>query len=317
LDSDAALTLILGGFMGRLIGVGGVLLVLGFVGVFFGLGAYLLLGLETAYPDVDGGPDVAFAEAPEKIDPACLWPILDTAFSPDAPKAPERIPLQGCAPAAAEEETDNGWVRVSLQSGEPGDADFDRRFSGARVAQVTGRGLLVLQAYDNWGGSGVFSSLIIGRLGSQGAELVDGRAHPFGDRCTGGLAGTHVGLDGYLIASANMTPWDILMTPLSDQPIEAQWDAGKARFGAAFLSAPSCAICCSAVTKEYAVSSRGEVSSVGLRFNASAVPSSDDPLSTCLEQAVRIAAGEDGLVSQSERTTLGGLIDGCAGDVSN
>lgn len=297
--------------MGRLVGIVGVLVVLGLAA------AYLLTEPEVSNGLASGQSQVALSDAPEVIDPACFWPVLSATLSPDAPSAPTHISLQRCAPTAAEEETDGDWIRVSLQSGDPDDIDFERRFSGVRVAQVTDGGLLVLQAYDNWGGSGVFSSLVIGRLSDNGSKLQDVMVHPFGDRCTGGLAGTHMRPDGQLVASVNMTPWDILITPLSGLPSETLWDVGKARFGAAFGAAPSCAICCSAVTNEYVVSSSGGVRAVGLRYQPNDDPSPEDPLTHCLEQAVQKAAGEDGLVGPSERDTLNGLIDVCARNTSN
>lgn len=301
--------------MGRLIGFGGALIVVAVAGLFLGFGAYFV-------EDNEGGSDeVAAAVSSEAgavvVDPACLWPLLDISISPDAPEAPSSISLVDCSPDDAETELDGDWVRVSLQRGGPEDPNFERRFSGARSAYLSDEGWLVLEAYDNWGGSGVFGSLITGRLTSQGAELSDIKVQAFGDRCNGGLGGTRIGADGDLIASANMTPWDIMTEPLADLPFDAQWEAGKARFGEAFGQAASCAICCSAVTREYGPDDQGGLVAVGLRYDPGAAPSAEDALTVCLEDAVRQAAGADGLVETAEQAALGPLIDACAKAMSN
>ncbi len=301
--------------MGRLVAIGGVLIVVAVVGLFLGFGAYFVEDTEGALAEkVAPASDEAKAVA---IDPACLWPLLDVSVSPDAPEAPAHISLVDCSPEDAETEIDGDWIRVSLQRGEPGEADFERRYSGVRLALMSDEGRLALEAYDNWGGSGVFGSLITGRLRSQGAGLSDINVHAFGDRCNGGLGGTRIGADGDLIASANMTPWDIMIEPFADLPFDAQWQAGKARFGEAFGQAASCAICCSAVTREYGPDGQGGLIAVGLRYDPGASPSSEDTLTVCLEDAVRQAAGADGLVEAGEQAALGPLIDACAQAVPN
>jgi len=303
--------------MGRVAGVGFAFLLLGLAAGFSGFGAYLSGEVEASDTPAGVSPSGFFDGAPQNIDPACLWPVLDAALTPDAHQAPGRVPLHGCAPEGSEEETTDGWVRVSLQPSDQGEAQFERRFSGARVVQVTGQGRIVIETYDNWGGSGVFSSLVTGQLRERGDALTDIVVQPFGDRCNGGLAGVDIDSSGRLVASANMTPWDILVTPLADLPVDAQWDVGKVRFGRAFEEASSCAICCSAVTREYLVGPRGDLSNIGLRFDANTDAGSDDPVAVCLGKAVEAAAGEDGLVSLSEHRTLDGLIDGCARDLNN
>ncbi|MCE7999013.1 MAG: hypothetical protein HEP70_09160 [Rhodobiaceae bacterium] len=302
--------------MGRLIGVGGALVVVAVIGLFLGFGAYFVEDSEAPNAAAPAEP-LSATPLSVTIDPACLWPVLDTSFSPDAPPAPSQIPLQDCAPDDAETEVDGDWIRVLLQKGDPGDRDFERRFSGVRMAQASEDGRFALEAYDNWGGSGVFSSLIVGTLTAQGAELSDIQVHAFGDRCNGGLAGTRLAPDGRLSANANMTPWDILIVPLADLAFEAQWEAAKQRFGAAFGKAPSCAICCSAVTHEYEVTADGALSSLGFRYNGAGEASSDDPLTLCLEQSVQKAAGDDGLVRSGEREALNRLIDACARNSRN
>jgi hypothetical protein len=301
--------------MGRLVGIGGVLIVVAVVGLFLGFGAYFAEDTEGALAEkVAAASNEANAIV---IDPACLWPLLDTSFSPDAPSAPSQVNLQNCAPADAEIVLDGDWNRVSLQRGEPGKADFERRFSGARAAHHSEEGWIAVEAYDNWGGSGVFSSLVAGRLAADGAALRDIKVHAFGDRCNGGLAGAAMNAGGRLTASANMTPWDIMIEPFADLPFEAQWEAGKARFGAAFGQASSCAICCSAVTREYGLDDQRGLVAVGLRYDPGTAPSSEDALTVCLEDAVCQAAGADALVEAAERATLGPLIDSCAKSISN
>ena len=299
--------------MGRLVGAGSTVAILALVGLFLGLGAYFLADVYSSDREITAS-EVLSASVPDIIDPACFWPVLDVAFSPDAPDAPSQIPLLGCAPEGAEIEVDRDWTRVILQSGGPGDADFERRFSGARIAAVLANGRISIQAYDNWGGSGVFSSLITAQLAPDGAALTDIKTHAFGDRCNGGLAGTAVEPDGRFVANANMTPWDIMMVPFTDLPFDAQWEGGKARFGEAFGQVSSCANCCSAVTHEYGSDDQGELVSVGLRYDPGAAPSSEDALTVCLEDAVRQAAGGDGLVEAAEQASLEALIDACAKD---
>lgn len=301
--------------MARLVGIGGFLVVIAVAGLFLGFGAYFVEDIEDAR--TDQVPPVNAGAKAVMIDPACLWPLLDVSVSPDAPQAPSQVTLRGCSPADAETEVDGGWSRVSLQRGEPGDAGFERRFSGARLSHLSDDGWIALEAYDNWGGSGVFSSLVIGRITDDGKNLADIKVHAFGDRCNGGLAATRVELGGRIIANANMTPWDIMMVPLSDLPFDDQWQAGKSRFGGALGGAASCAICCSAVTREYVADRRGDLTPVGLRYDPGVTPSSEDALGACLEEAVRQLAGPDALVEASEWAALGDLIDACVQDLSN
>ncbi len=296
--------------MGRLVGLGGALVVIAVVGLFLGFGAYFVEDNEgTGQEGVPAAPPEAKLV---DVDPACLWPVLDASFSPDAPSAPNSVSLEDCAPADAETTIDRNWARVSLQRGDPDAGDFERRFSGARVAHLADDGRLTIEAYDNWGGSGVFSSLITGEISADGTEMSEIKAHGFGDRCNGGLAGTHAGPEGRVIASVNMTPWDIMVAPFAGQSFEAQWAAAQERYGAAVGNAPSCAACCSAVTREYEVAANGTLVSIGLRYSPRQAGPSDDPLSVCLERAVRDAGGEDGVVADDELGALSLLIDGCA-----
>ncbi len=300
--------------MGRLVGIGSLLAVIAIAGLFLGFGAYFV---EDHAGDGSSAALQASGEADSlSVDPACLWPVLDSAVSPDAAAAPARVKLQNCAPPGAKIETDGDWIRVSLQNGRSDDPDAERRFSGIRVAALSDDRMLTLEAYDNWGGSGVFSSLISGRLSSDG-EVLDGvKVHAFGDRCNGGLAGTSIGVDGQVRATANMTPWDILVAPFAGLSLEAQWAAAQERYGSALANAPSCAACCSAVTHEYEVGGDGTLTSVGLRQRATEAESSPDPLTACLEKAVRTAAGDEGLVADNELVALASLIDRCAQEVS-
>lgn len=301
--------------MARLLTIGGVLIVIAIAGLFLGFGAYFVEDIEQSRTNhvapVSAGSDAVM------IDPACLWPLLDVSVSPDAPPAPSQVRLHGCSPAEAETEIDGDWSRVSLQRGEPEDAGFERRFSGARLSHLSDDGWIAVEAYDNWGGSGVFSSLIIGRITDDGKNLADIKVHAFGDRCNGGIAATRVESGRRIIANANMTPWDIMMVPLGDLPIDDQWEAGKSRFGSALGGAASCAICCSAVTREFVADIQSDLNSVGLRFDPGATPSSEDALTVCLEGAVRQAAGADGLVEAGEQASLASLIDACAQDAKN
>ena len=248
-----------------------------------------------------------------QIDPSCLWPVLDAALLPDAAPAPDSVPVQGCAPAGTLTHDEDGWARVAIAGNLP-DGDEAPRRTGARVAFAGDDSHFVLETYDNWGGSGVFSTLLLGRLEDDGARLMSLRAYPFGDRCNGGLAGTRTGPDGDLRITANMTPWDILISPLDGLDDEVQWAVGAERFGVAFLETPSCAVCCSAVAREYSVDvAAGTISELGLRYSeqtASSMP--DNPLVTCLEAAVGHAAGGDALVVGDERAVLSQAITDCA-----
>eukprot|EP00439_Symbiodinium_sp_Y106_P087948 s1_g484.t1 len=296
--------------MGRLVGIGSALAVIAVAGLFLGFGAYFV---QDNAGDAPEGTLQASAEAGSlSVDPACFWPVLDSAFSPDAAAAPTRVLLRGCAPADAEAEIEGDWTRVSLQSGWTGDPDVERRFSGIRVAALSDDRRLTLEAYDNWGGSGVFSSLITGKMTSDGDALEDIRVHAFGDRCNGGLSGTSIGADGQVIAAQNMTPWDIMVAPFAGLSFEAQWAAAQERYGAALGNAASCAACCSSVTHEYEVRSDGPIASIGLRYRPREAASSADSLSECLEKAVGTASGDDDLVAADELAALAALIDGCA-----
>lgn len=295
--------------MGRLVGIGSALAVIAVAGLFLGFGAYFV---EDHAGDASSGALLVSAEADSlSVDPTCLWPVLDSAFSPDAVEAPSRVSLQGCVPADAETEIDGDWIRVSLQRGDPSTGDVERRYSGVRVSHLADDGRVTLEAYDNWGGSGVFSSLITGQIDANAEGLSDIKVHAFGDRCNGGLAGTSIGADGQVIAAANMTPWDIMVAPFADLPFEAQWAAAQERYGAALGNAPSCAACCSAVTREYEVAAEGTLASVGLRYNPRETLAAEDALSVCLERSVGEVAGAGGLVSAEDQAMLAALIDDC------
>ncbi len=295
--------------MGRLVGIGSALAAIAVAGLFLGFGAYFVE--DHAGDSPDGVLQASLAGGSLSVDPACFWPMLDSAFSPDAAAAPSRVVLRGCAPAEAETEIDGDWSRVSLQSGEPGDPDAERRYSGIRVAAMTDGRRLTLEAYDNWGGSGVFSSLITGQLSSDGEALEDLRVHAFGDRCNGGLAGTFLAEDGQVRAAQNMTPWDIMVARFADLPSEAQWAAAQERYGTALANAPSCAACCTAVSREYEIGVDGRLASVGLRYNPRETPAAEDALSACLERSVGDVAGAGGLVSAEDQAMLAALIDDC------
>jgi|GEM_PF-6986562 len=250
-------------------------------------------------------------EAAISIDPACLWPIIGGTMNPDAPPMPASVPTVGCAPATATiTEDENGWVRLADEGPEG-----ESRYTGFRLAQRMNNRVIALHAYDSGGGSGVFSSLITGELDASKDRLTDIHSFGFGDRCNGGLAKTHLAENGRLRAAANMTPWDIMMSPLADLSFEDQWSLGAERYGAAFNEAPGCASCCSGVIREYEVDG-AEMREIGLRY----VRSGDqnwDPLSVCLAEAVRHAAGADSLVTGSERDVLNSAIAACVSSANS
>lgn len=246
----------------------------------------------------------------EELDPACLWPIIGGSVNPDAPPAPSSVPVSGCAPAGATLTVEeDGWRRLAFE----GVGAFpERRYTGVRLVQEMADQAFAWHVYDNGGGSGVFSSLITGKLNPDGDRLINIRAFGFGDRCNGGLAGTSMGENGHLRATANMTPWDIMMVPFSRLPFDAQWAAGQERLGDAFFEAPGCAVCCSAaVSREYEIVG-DEMREVGLRYSVlDDQQGSDNPFTTCLEEAVRVSAGADALVTPSERDLLDPAIAAC------
>lgn len=271
--------------------------------------AACFVGMVNGVGSVVAGPKAAAlqSETAISIDPACLWPIIGGTMNPDAPPAPTSVPTSGCAPDGATITKDeDGWVRLADEG-----ADGARRYTGLRWAERMTNGVIALHAYDSGGGSGVFSSLITGELDVSNDQLTDIHSFGFGDRCNGGLSETYLTTNGRLRASANMTPWDIMMSPLGDLPFDDQWTIGAQRFGAAFNEAPGCAICCSAVTREYEVDGV-EMTEVGLRYvGSSDQRSMENLLSICLEKAVQHAAGEDSLVTGSEREVLNPAIAAC------
>ena len=252
-------------------------------------------------------------EAAISIDPACLWPIIGGTMNPDAPPMPTSVPTAGCAPAGATITKDeNGWVRLADEG-----ADGARLHTGLRIAQRMKQTMLALHVYDSGGGSGVFSSLITGNFDVSQHRLTNIQSFGFGDRCNGGLAKTHLTENGRLRVTANMTPWDILMSPLGDMSFDDQWSLGAERYGAAFTEAPGCASCCSAVTREYEVDG-AEMREIGLRYVASSGHRpTENTLGICLEEAVRDAAGADNLVTGSERDVLNTAIAACVSSVNS
>ncbi|PCJ69866.1 MAG: hypothetical protein COA62_10210 [Rhodobiaceae bacterium] len=292
--------------------MGRIVLGIGFLGVLVGGAVYLAILMSGSDAVVEEVSAVPAVDGLDYVDPACLWPVLDAALLPDAAPAPDSVPVHGCAPEGTLIHDEDGWVRIVLEGNLPDGDDAPRR-TGARISFAGDDSHLVLETYDNWGGTGVFSTLLLGRLTSDGAHLMSLSAHPFGDRCNGGLAGT-TGPDGELRITANMTPWDILISPLIGLDDEVQWAVGEQRFGTAFLETPFCAVCCSAVTREYSVDvAAGTISELGLRYNEQ-VPSSmpDNPLVSCLEDAVGHAAGPDALVAGAEVAVLSQAITDCA-----
>jgi len=293
--------------------MGRIVLGIGFLGVLVGGAVYLATLMSGSDAVVEEVSAVRAVDGPDYVDPACLWPVLDAALLPDAAPAPDSVPVHGCAPEGTLTHDEDGWARIVLEGNLPDGDDAPRR-TGARIAFAGDDSHLVLETYDNWGGTGVFSTLLLGRLTGDGARLMSLSAHPFGDRCNGGLAGTTTGPDGELRITANMTPWDILVSPLAGLDDEVQWAVGEERFGTAFLETPSCAVCCSAVTREYSVDAEaGTISELGLRYNEQAVSSMpDNPLVTCLEAAVGRVAGSEALVVGAEVAVLSQAITDCA-----
>jgi hypothetical protein len=249
------------------------------------------------------------ADAQMEIDPACLWPVVGGSLNPDAPPTPSSVPLDGCAPARAELTSDeDGWRRLSFEDAD----DFGaQRYTGVRLAALEAGEIVALEVYDNGGGSGVFTSLVTGNLDEAVGRLNDIQVFGFGDRCNGGLAHVRQGASGQLLATANMTPWDIMMSVLPEASFSEQWAAGQSRFGDAFGAAASCAICCSGVTQEYELSGT-ELRQTGLRSVAISERTDDDPLSSCLVEAVQSSAGADDLVTQAEMALLDVAISQCA-----
>lgn len=262
-----------------------------------------------------GMKTVAVSAQPIEIDPACLWPLVGGSVNPDAPPPPTRVPLQGCAPEGVilDELDAEGWRRLAYeQAGEFG----ERRFTGVRLTETLSDGALVLQVYDSGGGSGIFSSLLIGKPNEAATELADVQAFGFGDRCNGGLVQTRLAANGRLRASANMTPWDIMMLPLENLPFEKQWSTGQERFGAAFDEAPACASCCSNVVREFEFDG-ADLKQVGVRH----LPSISEPsigmaadrlpLTACLEEAVRLNAGAGGFVADADMGRVADAVAAC------
>lgn len=291
--------------------MGRIALGVAFLGTLVGGIVYLVAQMSGSDAVADESPAAGFVEVPDYVDPACLWPVLSVGLQPDAVPAPDQVAVQGCAPKGTLTHDEDGWARVAIEGSVPdGGEGASPRRTGARIVQVGKHLSLVLETYDNWGGSGVFSTLVTARLDADGERLISLSAHGFGDRCTGGLAGTEVRPDGSLLASANMTPWDILVSPLDEETL---WNVGSARYGAAFLETPSCAICCSAVTRDYVVDAvAGTMKEVGLRYAVRAASSMpDNPIAACLELAVRQAAGADGLVTGAQEADLEQAIAAC------
>ncbi len=245
-----------------------------------------------------------------EIDPACLWPLVGGSMNPDAPPAPTRAPLRGCAPEGAvlDAQDADGWRRLAYeQEGEFG----ERRFTGVRHAETLSDGALVLQVYDSGGGSGIFSSLLIGKPNEAATELTDVQTFGFGDRCNGGLVQTRLTANGRLRASANMTPWDVMMLPLESLPFEKQWAAGQERFGAAFDEVPACASCCSNVVREFEFDGI-ELKQVGVRHEPSISVAADRlPLTACLEEAVRQNADAGGFVADADMGQVADAVAAC------
>ncbi len=286
----------------------------GFAGTLVGGAVYMLAQATDSDALTDKSSAVLFVDVPQYVDPACLWPVLDAALQPDASPAPDSIAVRGCAPAGSLTLNEDGWARVAIGDGLPEDeGGVASRRTGVRIAQVGSHLSLVLETYDNWGGTGVFGTLVTARLEHDGDRLGSLHAYGFGDRCNGGLAGTEITPDGLLRVRANMTPWDILM---SVHGAEVLGDMGDVPYGAVSGQAPSCASCCSAVRREYVVDARaGTMTEVGLRYDGQAASSMpDNPLVICLEEAVRRAGGADALVEgQAEGEVLLQVIAACAG----
>lgn len=245
-----------------------------------------------------------------RVDPACLWALTDGAMNPDAPPPPASVPVSGCAPVGTLSE-DGEWTRVAIEP--TPENDYAARFSGTRVTALPEGDDLLIEAYENYGGSGTFSSLITARVSSDKMNLGPLHVHGLGDRCNGGLARADAGPDGKVRVRLQMTPFDLLAASMETSEVESQWDALIGRFGDRASSVPSCASCCTGVTAVYQADvETGAFDAVGYEADAvSATQMGDDPVAACIEKVVVSAAGTDSLLPLADARAMAVPMEAC------
>ncbi|MEQ9519158.1 MAG: hypothetical protein RLN89_06930 [Parvibaculum sp.] len=251
-----------------------------------------------------------------RVDPNCLWPVLRGSMNPDVPPPPASVPVLGCAPAGTLKE-DGAWTRLEIAPTE--ENGFDVLYSGTRVTRLpesgTGTPYLAIDAYENYGGSGMFSSFVLARLSKDGLSLGPLHVHRLGDRCNGGLSRSLVVDAQKADVHIQMTPFDILLLTVADRSVASQWAAAVERFGPVSSEIPSCAACCTAVTSVYSADTSGGFEQIGVQYTpATATQMSDSVVSTCLEAVVEVAAGEDGFLPIKEIGAMDAGIARCMAD---
>jgi hypothetical protein len=151
---------------------------------------------------VNGAPKTMKTDLGLVIPPLCF----EQLFGVDGPKGP--VDITACEKASGYKHIKTGIEEGRFRSvyefpSEP-DMPAEKGFSSYELLGQTPAGT-VIQTYNEAGGTGRFSSVIIVRLNGNTLSLVDQITG--GDRCNGGLSEAKV-QDGKLTYSINITPGD-------------------------------------------------------------------------------------------------------------
>ncbi|MGE0639957.1 MAG: hypothetical protein AB7G12_17455 [Thermoanaerobaculia bacterium] len=168
----------------------------------------------------DSEPDFSFRGQP--IPPQCL-----ESFSTGGAEAPPRatiVELDACAGATATKASPPPW-----QAGPDGRRSYRRVHDGRaggtfgyRPRGRTSEGLSVLETWDNDGGSGTSTELLLVRR--EESRLVLVRSIPGGDRCLAGISATSIqGADvavDFRLGAADLVAWvdDLAASRIDETP---------------------------------------------------------------------------------------------------
>ena len=155
----------------------------------FGLALVVLSTVAGAARARGGEASFLFRGAP--VPPQCLEPF--SVAGAEAPPEITRVELAACAGSpeapAAFESNAKGWLSFRRGDDERG---ATRGAFGYRTVGTLGDGRVVVETWDNGGGSGTYSAVFLVRREADRLELTG--AIEGGDRCLGGIA--EVAIDG-------------------------------------------------------------------------------------------------------------------------
>ena len=152
---------------------------------------------------INGAPKTLKTDLGLEVSPLCF----EQLFGIDGPKGP--IDVTTCEKASGYQNIhtglEEGRYRTTYEFPSEPDMPAEKGFSSYELLGDV-KGGTAVETYNETGGTGRFSSLILVNLSGNTLSLVDQIAG--GDRCNGGLTDAHVE-NGRLVYSINATPGDL------------------------------------------------------------------------------------------------------------